>query len=110
MCLIAFFGGYNDNHISDGMYLVFRQAAIFFGISDSPEKLSQIMSKYDDADTLIEIVLTIRHRKSKEFLLLTCYDLTRLSGRTEPLEILVNIANEMGYDRHQFQNLVKQYS
>lgn len=110
MCLIAFFGGYNDNQISDAMYLVFRQVAVFFGLPDTPEKLSQIMSKYDDADALIDIVLTIRHKKSKEFLLLTCYDLTKMSDRQEPFEILVSIANEMGYDREQFQNLVNQYS
>lgn len=110
MCLIAFFGGYNDNQISDTMYLVFRQAAIFFGLSDSPEKLTQIMSKYDNADALIDIVLTIQHKKSKEFLLLTCYDLTKMSGRQEPFEILANIANEMGYDKLQFQKLINHYS
>lgn len=41
--------------------------------------LSKIMFKYENADTLIDRVLTIRCRKSKEFLLLTCYDLTKLS-------------------------------
>jgi|GEM_PF-592808 hypothetical protein bacD2_24371 len=107
MCLIAFFSGFNDTLIGHDILLIYRKALMFFGFSESPEILSQIMSKYDDTDTLVDIVLTINHTKSKDFILLTCYELTKFSKQREPLEILINIANDMGYDRHQFYNLIK---
>ena len=49
-------------------------------------------------------------KKTKEFLLLTCYDLTKMSGRAEAYELLYNIANDMGYNRERLHMLIRQYS
>ena len=46
----------------------------------------------------------------KEFLLLTCHDLTKMSGKVEAYELLYNIANEMGYNKDRFNALIEQYS
>lgn len=109
MCLISFFGGYNDNLMDDAPMFLFRQAAAFFGLSDSPMAMSRIMAKYTDADVLIDIVLTIKPVKAKEFLLLTCHDLIKSSNKSEARELLYNIANDMGYDRQKLEKLINRY-
>ncbi len=109
MCLISFFGGYNNNLMDDAPIMLFKQSAIFFGLPDSPVVLTKIMSKYTDADTLIDIVLTIKLIKAKEFLLLTCYDLIKSSGKSEAYDLLFNIANDMGYDKTRFGQLIRLY-
>lgn len=109
MCLISFFGGYNNNLMDDAPIMLFKQSAIFFGVSDSPVVLSKIMSKYTDADTLVDIILTIKSVKAKEFLLLTCYDLIKPSDNTEAYDLLSNIATDMGYDKTRFEQLIQLY-
>ena len=54
--------------------------------------------------------IRIKDRKSREFILLTCYDLTKMSGKSEAYEFLYNIANEMGYNKERFHQLIDQYS
>lgn len=109
MCLISFFGGYNNNPMDDAPVMLFKQSAIFFGLPDSPSVLSKIMSKYTDADTLVDIVLTIKPVKAKEFLLLTCYDLIKSSDKSEAYDLLFNIAKDMGYDKTKFVNIISSY-
>ena len=111
LCLIAFFAGYNEDIMTnDAAYMISYQSAIFFGIGNYKETLTAALPKYQDADKLIDTVLTIKDRKSREFILLTCYDLTKMSGKSEAYEFLYNIANEMGYNRDKFHQLIDQYS
>lgn len=111
LCLIAFFAGYNEDVMyNDSIYAISYQASVFFGIKDYRETLTRAMPKYQDADVLIDTVLTIKDRKSKEFLLLTCYDLTKMSGKDEAYTNLFNIAEEMGYDRNRMRKLIEQYT
>jgi hypothetical protein len=111
LCLIAFFAGYNDDLMTDGAaYMVSYQSAIWFGIGNYKETLTAALPKYQDADKLIDTVLSIKDRKSREFILLTCYDLTKMSGKAEAFEFLYNIANEMGYDKERLHKLIDQYS
>ena len=67
------------------------------------------MSKYTDADSLVDIVLTIKSVKAKEFLLLTCYDLIKTSHTSEAYDLLLGIANDMGYNKIRFEQLVQFY-
>ena len=111
LCLIAFFAGYNEDIMTnDAAYMISYQSAIFFGIGNYKETLTAALPKYQDADKLIDTVLTIKDRKSREFILLTCYDLTKMSGKSEAYEFLYNIANEMGYNREKIHQLIDQYS
>ena len=111
LCLIAFFAGYNEDIMTnDAAYMISYQSAIFFGIGNYKETLTAALPKYQDADKLIDTVLTIRDRKSREFILLTCYDLTKMSEKSEAYEFLYNIANEMGYNREKLHKLIDQYS
>ena len=110
LCLIAFFAGYNDDIIAnDAAYMISRQSAIYFGMRDYKEALTTALPKYQDADKLIDTVLTIKDKDSKEFILLTCYDLTKMSGKSEAYEFLYNIANEMGYNKDELKDLVDQF-
>lgn len=110
LCLIAFFAGYNEDIMTnDAAYMISSQSAIFFGIGDYKETLTAALPKYQDADKLIDTVLTIKDKKSREFILLTCYDLTKMSGKSEAYEFLYNIAYEMGYNRDKLKNLVDQF-
>lgn len=109
MCLIAFFAGYTDEGINDTIVLLLKQAAGFFGLPQTPEYMSRIMQKYSDADVLIDTVITIKQRQAAEFLLLTCYDITRMSSSDQPYFILINIANDMGYDKAHLTELINKY-
>ena len=111
LCLIAFFAGYNDDLSTNGdAYKLSYQSAIFFGIGNYEETLTQALPKYQDADKLIDMVLTIKERRSKEFILLTCYDLSKISGKPEAYEFLYNIADEMGYNKEKFHKLIDLYN
>lgn len=111
LCLIAFFAGYNEDIMTnDAAYMISYQSAIFFGIGNYKETLTTALPKYQDADKLVDTVLSIKDRKSREFILLTCYDLTKMSGKAEAFEFLYNIANEMGYDKEKLHELIDQYS
>jgi hypothetical protein len=111
ICLVAFFAGYNgDLSINRPAYMLGYQSAVFFGIDDYNEALTKALPKYQDADKLIDTIITIKDRKAKEFLLLTCYDLTKMSKNPEAYDLLVNIANDIGYNREKFIQLINQYS
>jgi hypothetical protein len=110
LCLIAFFAGYNEDIMTnDAAYMISYQSAIFFGIGNYKETLTAALPKYQDADKLIDTVLTIKDKESKEFILLTCYDLTKMSGKAEAYEFLYNIAYEMVYNRDKLKNLLDQF-
>ena len=109
--MIAFFASYNDDLTTDGAaFMLSYQSAIWFGIDNYKETLTAALPKYQDADKLIDTILTIRDTKSREFILLTCYDLTKMSDKAEAYEFLYNIANDMGYNKERFHNLISQYS
>ena len=111
LCLIAFFAGYNDDIMgNDAAFMISYQAATFFGIEDYQAFLTTALPKYQDADKMIDTVLTIKDQKTRQFILLTCYDLTKMSGKAEAYECLYNIANEMGYSKLALLKLIKQYS
>lgn len=109
MCMIFFFCGYNSNLTNDASIILLKQSAVFYGVPDSPLFLSKIMSKYSDADALLDIVLTIKPVKAKEFLLLSCYDLIKSTGKQEAFDLLFNIANDMGYDKTKLEQLILLY-
>ena len=109
MCLVAFFGGYNENLDSEILTMLSKQAAHFFGIDFNPISISHIMGKYSNSDVLIDTVIAIKPQKAKEFLLLTCYDIVKTSGKDEPMFILRNIASDMGYDSMKFALLINKY-
>ena len=110
LCLIAFFAGYNDDIMTnDAAYRISSQSAIYFEMGNYKEALNAALPKYQDADKLIDTVLTIKDKDSIEFILLTCYDLTKMSGKSEAYEFLYNIANEMGYNRDKLKNHFDQF-
>ncbi len=112
MCLISYFGGYNDDietnsKTNEMVYALSYQASIYFQIHNFPEMLPGAMSRNSDPDKMLDTVMTIQDRQYKEFLLLTCHDLTKMSGKAEAYELLYNIANEMGYNKDRFNDLIE---
>lgn len=114
MCLISYFGGYNDLETNDEanqiVYELSCQVANYFGIHDFPTMLPGAMKRNGDLDKMIDTVMTIEDRQYRECLLLTCYDLAKMSRNSEALELIFNIANEMAYNEERFKALIGQYS
>lgn len=115
MCLISYFGGYNDNietdaEINQMVYMLSYQASIYFGIKNFPEMLPGAMNRNSDPYKMINTVMTIKNKQYREFLLLTCFDLAKMSAKSEAYELIFNIANEMGYNKESFKALINQYS
>lgn len=109
MCLVAYFGGFVDDKMSDVMMQLSYQASYFFGIEISPLYMSQIMSRYSKASVLIETILTIKHTKAREFLLLTCYDMVRLANKDDATQMYWNLAKQMGYEATEVSDLINKY-
>ena len=114
ICLVSFFGGYNDLETNDeANQIVFElscQVANYFGIQDFPAMLPGAMKRNSDPNKIIDTVMTIQDRQYRECLLLTCYDLAKMSMNPEAMELIFNIANDMGYNEERFNSLIKQYS
>lgn len=114
ICLVSFFGGYNDLETNDeANQIVFElscQVANYFGIQDFPAMLPGAMKRNSDPNKIIDTVMTIQDRQYRECLLLTCYDLAKMSMNPEAMELIFNIANDMGYNNDRFNSLIKQYS
>ena len=114
ICLVSFFGGYNDLETNDeANQIVFElscQVANYFGIHDFPTMLPGAMKRNSDPNKIIDTVMTIQDRQYRECLLLSCYDLAKMSRNSEALELIFNIANDMGYNKGRFNSLINQYS
>lgn len=114
ICLVSFFGGYNDLETNDeANQIVFElscQVANYFGIQDFPAMLPGAMKRNSDPNKIIDTVMTIQDRQYRECLLLTCYDLAKMSMNPEAMELIFNIANDMGYNEERFNSLINQYS
>ena len=110
MCLVALFGGYANKMPREAMTFISSQAATFFGIPFNETAISGMLARYSDADKLIDTVITIKQRKAKEFLLLTCHDFVNNSSSREASLLLENIAADMGYNNHLFRQLVNTYN
>ena len=109
MCMVALFGGYANKMPREAMTFISSQAATFFGIPFNEVAISGMLARYSDADKMIDTVLTIKPRKAKEFLLLTCHDFAANSSNYEASFLLENIAADMGYDKLKFRQLVNTY-
>ena len=68
------------------------------------------MKRNSDPNKIIDTVMTIQDRQYRECLLLTCYDLAKMSMNLEAMELIFNIANDMGYNEERFNSLINQYS
>ena len=114
ICLVSFFGGYNDLETNDeANQIVFElscQVANYFGIQDFPAMLPGAMKRNSDPNKIIDTVMTIQDRQYRECLLLTCYDLAKMSMNPEAMELIFNIANDMGYNEERFRSLIRQYT
>lgn len=75
----------------------------------SPTEVMQMMSKFSDADSLIDTIITIKSSKAREYLLLSCYDMIKTTHNSEAYELFFNIAKDLGYDKMNIEDLIKQY-
>lgn len=111
MCLIAFFGGFNNNSSNDFLVRkISENAASFFGFKFTEDEMAFILSHNTDITSIIDSIKTIRQKNVIEFLLLSCHDLVKISHSTEAEQVLKFMISEIGYDYVSFKNLVNTYS
>ena len=65
MCLISYFGGYNDDietnpKTNEMVYALSYQASVYFQIHNFPEMLPGAMSRNSDPDKMLDTVMTIQ--------------------------------------------------
>ncbi|MDE6522281.1 MAG: hypothetical protein K2L17_05640 [Muribaculaceae bacterium] len=109
MCMVALFGGYANKMPQEAMTFISSQAATFFGIPFNEAYISSMLARNSDSDMMIDTVVSIKSRKAKEFLLLTCHDLAANSSSDDASFLLDNIAADMGYDKLKLRQLVSAY-
>ncbi len=111
ICLIGFFAGGEDDSManSEVSQAILDQASKFFGVPYTLSSFMFLVMRYGDADKLIDNVVSIKPRLAKEFVLLSCYDLTKFSQNENLYYFLQKIAEEMGYDHSKFTELISQY-
>lgn len=104
-CLIIFFAGFNKDYAKVAPLI--QQAADYLGISNTDANVEHLLDTYTDPDEVIDIVLTIKNIQAKEKLLAFFYKLAKNSDRAEAIDIAINIAQDMGYDKRMLWQLVK---
>ena len=111
ICLILFFAGADEETgWSDASQIVLHQACVFWGIDERTLDLKALMQRNSDATIMMDRVTSITHVKSKEFLLLSCWDIMKRSTNTELSEVFFNVAKNLGYDENAVMNLIKTYT
>ena len=106
MCMMTLYEGYYNQIPHD---TIFSNAATFFGIPFNEAYISSMLAKNSDSDAMIDTIVSIKSRKAKEFLPLTCHDFAANSSSDEATFLLDNIAADMGYDELKFRQLVSAY-
>lgn len=107
-CLIMFFAGFNN--LNEKVTFIIHNSATYFSLDASQSSIQTLMNKHKDSDEIIDAVISINDIKTKEYTLLSCYDLAKMSGRADALEVLVRIANDWGCSREQLHRLIEEYS
>ena len=95
MCMVALFGGYANKMPQEALTFISSQAATFFGIPFKEAYISSMLARNYDSDKMIDTVVSIKSRKAKEFLLLTCHDFVANSSSDEARFLLENIAADI---------------
>lgn len=104
-CLIIFFAGFNKDYANVAPLI--QQAADYLDISNTDANVGQLLDTYTDPNEVIDAVLTIKNIQAKEKLLAFFYKLAKNSDRAEAIDIAINIAQDMGYDKRMLWQLVK---
>ena len=107
-CLIMFFAGFND--YSEKIAFIIHNSTTYYSLDSSETSIQTLMSKHKDPDKIIDTVISINDIKTKEYTLLSCYDLAKMSGRADAVELLVRIAKDWGCSREQLHRLIEEYS
>ena len=107
-CLTMFFAGFNN--YNEKVAFIINNSAAYFGVDASQTSIQNVTNRHKDADKIIDTVISIKDIKTKEYTLLSCYDLAKTSGRADAVELLVRIAKDWGYSREQLHRLIEEYS
>ena len=110
ICLIAFFTGFNEDvAYSEKALLLANETARKLGVNNYKEIIASAMYEFQDVDTLMDTILTIKDVKSKEIILSTCCEMAVMSKQFDAMCILHNVAREMGYSKEKIDSLIKNY-
>lgn len=110
LCLIAFFSGFNEEMAhSEKVLLLADESAKKLGINNYREVVASAMYEFQDVDTLMDTILTIKDVKSKEIILSTCCEMAVMSKQFDAMCILRNVAREMGYSKEKIESLIKSH-
>lgn len=103
VCLIVFFAGFNPYNPRT----IIEDSLLYFEIPIHAKDISLILSKYQDADKIIDTVLSIKSKAAKEYIIKTCYKLAKMADTSEAMDVLLNMAKDMGYNKRDVWQLVK---
>lgn len=110
ICLIAFFSGFNEDvAYSEKALLLANESAKKLGVNNYREIIASAMYEFQDVDTLMDTILTIKDVRSKEIILSTCCEMAVMSKQFDAMCILRNVAREMGYSKEKIDSLIKNY-
>ena len=103
-----FFAGFNN--YSEKVAFIIHNSASYYSLEASQTSIQTLMNKHKDPDKIIDTVISINDIKTKEYTLLSCYDLAKMSGRADAVELLARIAKDWGCSREQLHKLIEEYS
>lgn len=111
LCMVVFFAG-ADTSVANSptTEAIMMQTCEFLGIDWNRSNIEQILSRNNNDDALIETLKTITHLKTKEFLVLTCYDLASKTNDSNLVGTVYGIANDMGFNKQYVDKLIQMYS
>lgn len=111
VCLLGWFAGDNSITLDENFALqvLLDQVCNYIGAGKFKDAFIASMNNFNDLESIINEVSTIRDKKDKECIMLTCYDLAKMSKNDEAMEIVYYVAEKMGYNEDRFNMLINQY-
>lgn len=111
LCMISFFAGFDERIAYSGKTeLILNQACVFTGLPFTEENIKRIFAKNGDGEQIVNTLKTIKSTKAKEFLVLSCYDLSKETYNPDVINNVYKLGTDLGFNKQYINKLIQLYS
>lgn len=111
LCMISFFAGFDEGiAYSEQTELILKQACVFTGLPFTKQNMERILSQNDNGEKIVDTVRSIQNTKAKEFLVLSCYDLSKQAYNSEVINFVYKLGTDIGFNKPYIDRLIQLYS
>lgn len=105
-CFIMLFVRFNENN--EKVSSIIEDNLEYFGLETSLQSVENCFRRHGDIDVIMNGVKNINDIKTKEYTLLSSYELAKMSKREEAENLLFLMAEEIGFSADYVYHLLKE--